>query len=1513
VKPLDLARPPTTEELSAAGQLGGPLHATHALRDARREARSNHAFAKAIQAWNNHDYARGAKLFAEHVAKDPESPWASEAVLHTGCFAHYQGRYADAEHSFQWIMARNAGKEHPGARALVNKARLRLGLVRVSQDRFEDARDLFRQLREEGHDWRHRTYASHWIQRLNRYDRDRLALRTCGTRALAYLLEKRGKVDAAREVANLSPESLDGNSMETLAAIAARYEQDLVAVKLSLEEVSRLSLPALLYVDGEGRGERGHFRVLDRIEEPEVELLDPQSGERFRQSLEQLVKEWGGIALVFAEGKTPPGTRITRLEMGRLFGGCCGVARPPDNMGDPGKNAGPGGSEDYFCGTPSWSVNMINMNLHVTDVPLWYQNPIGPSVNIMISYNSQSSISYHEPFGNKWQFNYASYLVVDPSDTVTLFMPDGRIDTFKPDGSGGYRRPYQVFNELTKIGDNWFELRFPGDTVYVYKIPAGTGAMQPYLVTIRDAHGQSLTLGYNANVQLTSITDAMGRVTTLTYNGEGLVTSVADPFGRSAAFQYDDDRNLVQITDMGGYWSKLSYDADVYLTGLENARGKWNFTIEPADGNNNGMDHYPPPGGMTWEDYRITVTDPSGHKSEYYYEGYSGYSWYVSPRYYVSYVNGVVNNYTMAHKTEYHFTSLSQNNEISSIRYPDNGLVTFGYDDKGNLTSIRDPNYHTTRWTYNDMGRVTSVTNPKGVVSEFHYASNGVDLTEIKNGLGSVVMGYNGTHDVVSFQDRAKNPAWVFRYNSYGQLTSMTDPQGIATTYAYNAGHQIIKIKTDGSTTGTFTYDTIGRVASHTDATGLTLKYQYNGLNHIKKIIYPDAKSVGYTYAGCCPRLVEAITDRAGRTNHYEYDDLQRLSKIIDPAGGTTTFLYDENGNLVTLVDANGNATVFDYDLNGRLVRRTYADGQSVRFTHDAAGLLTSRTNGRGITTTYGYDDADNLMTMSYSDDTPGVTYVHDDYDRMVQRHDGTGAYHFDYDPDSRLKSVDGPWANDTVTYAYDSLGRRKALAVQGGQSVSYVYDRLGRLGKIQVGGGAYQYGYAGVSPLVDTLTRPNGSKTKYQYDLLNRLQLISNRNGAGQIITEYAYTYNAQDLRASETRTDGAPAPSLQNGFTLYDHNRLNQVTQSTNPDQVFLYDDDGNMIQGYTPEGYPFTATYDAENRLDTIAYRDPGAGNVLRLTQYAYRGDGMLAGVKRYANGVLSGDTRYVRDGLLALQERNGSNVAEREYAWGLGMGGGIGGLLRLRQAAEDYAYLYDGRGNVSGLLDKSQALVASYVYSAFGRILFGSATIDQPFLYSTKEYTEKTGLSYFGYRFYSSGLGRWLSRDPIQELDGLNLYVFVLNNPINMIDLLGLDANVMVSGSNVTIEIPINYSGEGATQDVIDKFSRGIERYWTGTFGRYNVTTIVRVGNTNEICVPRGQGRAEVRNSNRGTWPSERPEWTAAHEAGHLMRLSDKYTESAGRTRPVTGWEGDIMAEHGGRPSERDIQDIIQKNR
>jgi len=86
-----------------------------------------------------------------------------------------------------------------------------------------------------------------------------------------------------------------------------------------------------------------------------------------------------------------------------------------------------------------------------------------------------------------------------------------------------------------------------------------------------------------------------------------------------------------------------------------------------------------------------------------------------------------------------------------------------------------------------------------------------------------------------------------------------------------------------------------------------------------------------------------------------------------------------------------------------------------------------------------------------------------------------------------------------------------------------------------------------------------------------------------------------------------------------------------------------------------------------------------------------------------------------------------------------------------------------------------LSAQYEYGPFGEVtrMTGAMAKLNPFRFSTKYQDDETDLVYYGYRYYNASTGRWLSRDPIEEKGGLNLYGFVLNNPLRYIDLLGLD--------------------------------------------------------------------------------------------------------------------------------------------
>ena len=81
----------------------------------------------------------------------------------------------------------------------------------------------------------------------------------------------------------------------------------------------------------------------------------------------------------------------------------------------------------------------------------------------------------------------------------------------------------------------------------------------------------------------------------------------------------------------------------------------------------------------------------------------------------------------------------------------------------------------------------------------------------------------------------------------------------------------------------------------------------------------------------------------------------------------------------------------------------------------------------------------------------------------------------------------------------------------------------------------------------------------------------------------------------------------------------------------------------------------------------------------------------------------------------------------------------------------SHAYDDIGNVTKYIDESGNVVAAYEYDAFGRIISQTGPMAEVFRirFSTKYCDSETGLYYYGYRFYSPALMRWLNRDPIEE--------------------------------------------------------------------------------------------------------------------------------------------------------------------
>ena len=146
-------------------------------------------------------------------------------------------------------------------------------------------------------------------------------------------------------------------------------------------------------------------------------------------------------------------------------------------------------------------------------------------------------------------------------------------------------------------------------------------------------------------------------------------------------------------------------------------------------------------------------------------------------------------------------------------------------------------------------------------------------------------------------------------------------------------------------------------------------------------------------------------------------------------------------------------------------------------------------------------------------------------------------------------------------------------------------------------------------------------------------------------------------------------------------------------------------------------------------------------------------------------------------MQIEELNGanSNAILKKRVWSPALQGlGSEKYLSETQGGTTYYALGDANKNVTEYLDASGNIKAHYEFSPFGKVVTATGTMSGDFNYrfSSEHLDIETGLVYYIRRYYSPEIGRWISKDPIGERGGKNLYGIVNNHPINSYDRLGL---------------------------------------------------------------------------------------------------------------------------------------------
>jgi len=646
------------------------------------------------------------------------------------------------------------------------------------------------------------------------------------------------------------------------------------------------------------------------------------------------------------------------------------------------------------------------------------------------------------------------------------------------------------------------------------------------------------------------------------------------------------------------------------------------------------------------------VTEPSGQRTVYTYNAVGQPT--QSTEYTTGYASGLV--------TTYSYDALDQPLTVTYPSVPNaitdatNTLQdAYAYDDDGDLASLTETDTtgadapRTTSYTYNDHDEVETVTQPAGATTGGTAQSEGAASA---NPQGATT---------------------AYDYDGFGNVTSMTDPDGNQYLYSYNEYNEVTQEalqlsqqdESNPSTTCTgsdipnpnggcelvldsYAYSQAGLLASATDAMGRITNYTYDNDQQLIGVASsePCSTSAPCTSLEPCTPQAQCTSGSVGQTTIYGYDGAGNLTlqQVEGTYGGA------EETETVTnyTVDAADRLTgeVIDPTPTPTTNQPTSESGytnRSVSFAYNADNRVTAQTVGSAAeggtqVTDYGYDPAGDLTSQTVQDGSTAqeTTWTYNESGQPLSMTTPEG-------------NVSGATAADyTTTYAYDQAGN---LASETGAPVAtqaysaqtpattqpattYGYDTFGDQSQVEdPDGNVTDYGYDGdgrVASVTQPSYTPPGSTT------------------ASAGTTSYAYDEDGNLVQETDP----------ENNVTQYAYDALGDLTSVTEPllpgqsapgQWTFTYDADGEQLSATDPLNNTTSATY---NYYGERATATDALGNT---TQYAYDYLGDQANVTTPDGSVTTntyddlGELTSTADGLGDTSKYAYTDTGQASYAF------------------------------------------------------------------------------------------------------------------------------------------------------------------------------------------------------------------------------------------------------------------------
>jgi RHS repeat-associated protein len=720
------------------------------------------------------------------------------------------------------------------------------------------------------------------------------------------------------------------------------------------------------------------------------------------------------------------------------------------------------------------------------------------------------------------------------------------------------------------------------------------------------------------------------------------------------------------------------------------------------------------------------------------------------------------------------------------------GETRYGYDAHGRQSTVTDARNGATTYTFNNADQVLTATTPSPgngqspQTTSYSYDSQGrLTATSLPDG-GSTSNDYYPSGELGKTSGTRTYPV-AYSYDSQGRMKTMTNWSTFATlagsrvtTWNYDTNRGFLSNKSYPDNQGpSYTYSAAGRLATRLWARGITTRYTNNAAGDL----------VGIGYSDSTASVV------------YNVDRLGRRTNIVDAAGSRFLTLH-ESGLILTETNSSGLLAGLNvtngFDTYLRRTTLAFRTNGSLQFTHsysfDGASRMTNVSDGTysagytylansplirqiafqnagttKMTTSKTYDFLNRLSQISSTPSASGQSpftfnYWHNDANQRIHVTLADGSYWaYTYDSLGQVTSGKRYWSDGTPVagqqfeYTFDDIGNRTATKAGGDssggslRSATYGANSLNQYTNRTVPTG---FDILGISHAQSTVT-VNSAGTYRKGEYFQKAPTVDNSTGA---------VYQAVTVQATYS---GSTNTSTGNVF----------IAKSP---EIFTYDADGNL----TSDGH-WTNRWDAENRLiamEPLSNTPSAAKQSLKFT-YDSQWRRISKTVSNWTGSAwaLSYDNRFTYDDGNLISEINSTNNAIIcSYMWRAEASkepAGAGNLAVIAAVASGTHFpVYNGNGDVMGLASSAGSTSANYEYGPCGEAIRTSGVVAplNQLHFSTKYTDNETDLLYYGFRFDHPKSGVWLSRDPIEESGGPNLYSFVENQSVGAVDRFGLRA-------------------------------------------------------------------------------------------------------------------------------------------